>query len=55
MEADPYERVNLAGESKLRDVQAQLRLRLDDWMAQQGDRGIETELQAQSRQMAGPE
>jgi N-sulfoglucosamine sulfohydrolase len=55
VEADPYELTNLAGQPRLGNVQAQLRQKLDPWMAQQGDRGVETELQAQSRQMAGPE
>ncbi len=55
VEADPWELTNLAGQPGLRDVQSQLRKQLDGWMAQQGDRGVETELQAQSRQMSGPE
>jgi len=55
VEADPYELVNLAGESRLKDVQAQLKQRLEVWMTQQGDRGTDTELQAETRQMKGPE
>ena len=55
VEADPFELVNLAGNSRLKDVQAQLKNRLQAWMAQQGDLGVETELQAESRQMKGPE
>lgn len=55
IEADPYELTNLAGQERVKSVQAQLSRRLDEWMAQQGDRGVETELQAESRQMKGPE
>lgn len=55
VEADPYELVNVAGARRLKDVQSQLRRRLEQWMAQQGDGGVETELQAESRQMKGPE
>lgn len=53
--ADPYELVNLAGQPRLREVQAELRRRLDQWMAQQGDRGVETELEADSRRLRGRE
>ena len=55
LEADPNELRNLAGDPRLKDVQAQLRRQLDQWMTQQGDRGIETELQAKTRQMKGRE
>ncbi|MFB3826639.1 MAG: sulfatase [Bryobacteraceae bacterium] len=55
IEADPNELTNLAGDPRLKAVEEQLRQRLDAWMAQQGDRGVETELEAESRQMKGPE
>ncbi|MFW6161579.1 MAG: sulfatase/phosphatase domain-containing protein [Planctomycetota bacterium] len=50
---DPWELHNVADEPAYAKVKATLRQRLDAWMAQQGDRGIETELQARQRQRAG--
>ena len=50
LESDPYEMHNLAGEPRLAEVQQRLATQLDTWMAQQGDRGLETELEAKSRQ-----
>jgi N-sulfoglucosamine sulfohydrolase len=50
LDADPFEMKNLAGDPKLAEVQARLSRELDAWMAQQGDRGMETELKALSRQ-----
>jgi uncharacterized sulfatase len=55
LKEDPAELRNLAGDPRLKAVQAQLREQLDQWMTQQGDRGIETELQAKTRQMKGQE
>jgi uncharacterized sulfatase len=55
LKEDPAELRNLAGDPRLKSVQAQLREQLDQWMKQQGDRGIETELQAKTRQMKGQE
>ena len=50
LEADPLETTNLAGQTHLSDVQARLARELDAWMTQQGDDGMPTELQAESRQ-----
>jgi len=46
LEKDPHELHSLAGLPKLDDVRARLGRRLDEWMRQQRDRGIETEITA---------
>ncbi len=48
--ADPYELKNLAGDPACREIKARLRKQLDAWMAQQGDKGNETERRAAERQ-----
>lgn len=53
LQADPYEMHNLAGDSKFASIKSRLREKLDLWMAQQGDQGMETELIAKSRQRPG--
>lgn len=53
VEKDPFELNNLAGKPGYADVIGRLRGKLDEWMAQQGDRGMETELKAKSRQGRG--
>jgi N-sulfoglucosamine sulfohydrolase len=50
VEKDPYQLVNLAGQASLRSVQEDLKEQLAGWMKQQGDHGIETEMQALDRQ-----
>jgi uncharacterized sulfatase len=50
VEADPFETRNLAADPKFAAAKAKLSRELDAWMAQQGDRGMETELKALSRQ-----
>ena len=50
LETDPYELNNLAGQAQFNNVETQLRRALDRWMKQQGDKGMETELQAHQRQ-----
>ena len=50
LEADPLETKNLAGEPVLADVQRGLSAALDDWMTQQGDEGLATELEALDHQ-----
>ena len=50
LEADPYELTNIAGQPAVAAAQADLRERLDAWMAQQGDYGIGTEIKALERQ-----
>lgn len=47
---DPLETNNLAGNSDLKEVQAKLSEELNAWMKQQGDEGMQTELEAVSRQ-----
>ncbi len=41
---DPYELDNLAGDPKHRALMDDLKGRLEAWMAQQGDKGVETEM-----------
>ena len=53
MRNDPWELNNLADDPKYAALKKELRKALDEWMAQQGDEGIETELQANSRQGRG--
>lgn len=50
VEADPFETRNLAADASLGPVKARLSSALDAWMRQQGDKGMETELAATSRQ-----
>jgi uncharacterized sulfatase len=53
LQKDPWELENLADRPELADVQADLARRLDAWMAQQGDRGNATEMNARERQGRG--
>ncbi|OPZ22956.1 MAG: Choline-sulfatase [candidate division BRC1 bacterium ADurb.BinA364] len=50
LESDPYEMTNLADDPSLAGVKARLGQALDAWMAQQGDKGMETEMNAPKRQ-----
>lgn len=50
LETDPLELHNLAGVPKYRAKVAELKARLQRWMKQQGDRGVETELAVKKRQ-----
>ena len=52
---DPNELQNLASDPAMSRVLAGLRKELDNWMRQQGDEGIATEMRAKERQMSGPE
>jgi uncharacterized sulfatase len=52
LETDPYELNNRAGDSTLAEVKNELAREVDQWMKQQGDEGIETELKAQQRKGA---
>ena len=47
---DPWELNNLADEAGYEQVKQRLRKALHDWMVQQGDQGIDTELKAIERQ-----
>ena len=49
-DADPLEMRNLAEDPEYRDVVNSLRSKLTQWMESQGDRGVETELDALLRQ-----
>jgi N-sulfoglucosamine sulfohydrolase len=53
LESDPYEMKNLADDPKSAGIKARLSAQLDAWMTQQGDKGMETELKARSRQGKG--
>ncbi|MDA0818220.1 MAG: sulfatase [Planctomycetota bacterium] len=50
LQTDEYEFTNLADDPAFAAIKARLSKELDTWMAQQGDKGLETELQAHSRQ-----
>jgi hypothetical protein len=50
---DEVEWNNLATDPKYNDVVADLKRKLEDWMQDQGDLGIETELKALERQHHG--
>jgi uncharacterized sulfatase len=49
-DTDPFETRNLAADAKFAAIKTRLGRELDAWMAQQGDKGMETELKAPSRQ-----
>jgi len=53
LQADPYDMKDLAADPKFADIKARLARELNAWMAQQGDKGMETELKAKSRQGSG--
>lgn len=50
LENDPFEKNNLAGKPELKEVKKELSIVLEDWMEQQGDKGVETEMKALDRQ-----
>lgn len=50
VDRDPWEERNLAADPQFAVIKQRLSRELDSWMAQQGDRGLETELKALSRQ-----
>ncbi len=52
LETDEYEMHNLASDAQYATIKARLGKELDTWMAQQGDKGLDTELIAKSRQNA---
>lgn len=53
IENDPFETSNLADDAQHADAIAKLRRQLQDWMESQGDRGLETELEAYKRMTHG--
>ena len=50
LENDPFEKKNIAKHPEYIDIKNDLRVKLNLWMQQQGDLGIETELKAINRQ-----
>ena len=50
LENDPYEMNNLAADSQFETIKTRLQKQLDQWIAQQGDKGMETEMLANTRQ-----
>jgi N-sulfoglucosamine sulfohydrolase len=53
LEQDRFEERNLAEETSMGEIKARLSNELEAWMAQQGDKGMETEMKAKSRQGGG--
>lgn len=51
LNSDPFEEKNLAADPALAEVKTRLQAQLDAWMAQQGDKGVETEKLAKTRQV----
>lgn len=52
---DPYELHNLAANPKFDKVKEELRIKLENWMKQQGDEGVKTELEALEHMSPGHE
>ncbi|QDU56021.1 sulfatase family protein [Aeoliella mucimassa] len=50
LESDPLETHNLADDPGYTEIKQRLRAALDEWMHQQGDQGLDTEMAAKSRQ-----
>lgn len=50
---DPYELNNLAGDPQHRARMDSMKVQLEAWMKQQGDRGVATEMAAKKRQVDG--
>ena len=48
LRSDPFEQKNLAGSPALQELEKSLRSSLAAWMLQQGDKGIETELEVKA-------
>jgi N-sulfoglucosamine sulfohydrolase len=53
LQTDPYETNNLAADKSFAAIKTRLARELESWMAQQGDKGMETEMLAKTRQGAG--
>ena len=53
LETDPLEMSNLAGRPGSEAHIKRLRSKLETWMTEQGDKGVETELKARERQGGG--
>jgi len=50
LEDDPFELDNIAANSQMATIKQELQNQLDGWIAQQGDKGLETEMLAMTRQ-----
>ena len=50
LEKDPFEKNNIANQPRYDEVKKNMKEKLKIWMKQQGDRGIDTEMMAISRQ-----
>jgi N-sulfoglucosamine sulfohydrolase len=55
LETDPFELNNLATDPGLTEIKSRLQKELEEWMRQQGDKGLETEMLAPTRQGNGAE
>ena len=55
LRSDPLEMKNIAGDPANAGLKAELRKRLEAFMREQGDKGIETEMKAKERQAPGRE
>ena len=53
MENDPYEWKNLADDPTYESVKSELKQKLSSWMAEQGDKGQQTEIEALEHQKRG--
>ncbi|MBK1881274.1 sulfatase [Luteolibacter pohnpeiensis] len=53
LQEDPYETKNLAEQPEMAEIKERLQKELDQWMDQQGDKGMETEKEAKNRGPAG--
>jgi len=49
LQTDPYEQKNLAANPEMAKIKARLQAQLNAWIAQQGDKGMETEKLAKTR------
>ena len=54
LRSDPFELTNIASDPANASLKASLRKQLETFMAEQGDRGIETEMDAGNRQIGRP-
>lgn len=50
LDADPYETRNIAADPQFATMKSELQMQLDQWLAQQGDQSMQTEMLAHSRQ-----
>ena len=53
LKKDPLELNNIAANPENSSIMKELKVELDKWMAEQGDKGVETEMKAKTRQIRG--